>query len=159
MPWRSGNPRALQSVQFALLVMSTIWGLDYLVPPPDPNEVLNYIERHSLLSLPVWGGVMVALGLIGIVSEILIKFYDRRFWFGVWFVHYLFAGLFGALSIGSAAGVLLENEGLYGFRAPFTWLFIAGTHLAFAQRLQPLPDKLAPDVVQAVKEKLHDDLE
>lgn len=155
MTWRTVNARTLRTIQFGLLGMSTIWGLDYLLPPPDPSHILNYIEQHSILSLEVWGAIMVALGVLGLGSELLCKRY-RQLWIGVWIAHTLFVGIFIALSFGSFVGITIGNEGISGFRTPFTWLFIGGLHIVFAQRPEPFPELLSPEVIDAVKDKLDD---
>ncbi|AHZ95397.1 hypothetical protein PBI_DAMIEN_36 [Mycobacterium phage Damien] len=138
MTWRVVSRRSIRNIQFGLLFISTIWGLDYLLPPTESGKVLNFVETHSYWPLNVWGGIMVLAGVVGIICEILLGRSENRywrFWLGSWLSHVLFASIFIALAYGAFISAPLATEGWAGFRTPFAWAFFAVMHTAYARRL------------------------
>lgn len=138
MTWRMVSKRSIRNIQFGLLVVSTIWGLDYLLPPNEDGKVLNFIEKHAFLPLPVWGGIMVFAGILGIVCEFFLARSEKKYWrlwVGSWFAHVLFASIYFMLAYGSFISAPLATEGWAGFSTPVAWAFIALLHTAYARRL------------------------
>lgn len=143
MTWRVVSKRSVRNLQFGLLLVSTIWGLDYLLPPTENGNVLTFFEAKSYLPIHTWGQIMVSAGIMGLVCEGFLarnEYRYRKLWVGSWIAHTLFGGIFIALSLGSFLATVINNEGWYGFRTPALWCFIALAHWSFARRLErPVP--------------------
>lgn len=140
MTWRkvAESPRSVRNIQFGLLIASGLWGLDYALPPTEPGAVLTVVEQKALLPLWVWGTIMALVSVIGTVCELLLNRDSRRWrhlWIGSFFTHATFAAIFAMLAAGSFIGVVLTNEGWYGFRTPVLWALVAGINSAFARRI------------------------
>lgn len=132
------SKRSVRNIQFALLIVSTGWGFDYLLPPTESGQILNYIENRSVWPLPIWGGIMVFFGGVGLVCEVFLSKDEikyRKLWAGSWIAHAIFASVFITLAYGAFVSAPLANEGWAGWRTPVMWGFIAILHTAFARRL------------------------
>lgn len=140
MTWRrvAASPRSVRNIQFGLLLACGLWGLDYALPPTEPGAVLSVVEQKALLPLWAWGVIMTSFSVIGGVCELLLNRDPRRWrhlWIGSFAAHAVFAAIFTMLAAGSLVGVVLTNEGWYGFRTPVLWALVAGINSAFARRI------------------------
>lgn len=143
MTWRMVSKRSIRNIQFGLLLVSAIWGLDYLLPPTEPGVVTEYIEQKAFFSVQTWGSVMLVAGLVGLTCECFLardKVRFRKLWVGSWAAHAIFAATFLMLAVGSFFATVIVREGWAGFRTPALWILIAAMHAAYARKLDnPVP--------------------